>query len=265
MITTIAAVGKTTLNLIDTVKKVSILFGRTVYWIVIGPFKRKFVSGEYIFEQMVFAGLQSLPIVFFVNFFTGVVLAMQSARELARFNAEMYVAGLVSVSLARELGPVLTCLVISGRVGAAITAQLGSMQVTEQIEALDTMALDPVRFLVVPRFLALIVMAPALTIFGNFVGNLGGYLIGVYNMDIGPTLYIDTMFSFLSLKDVYTGLFKSFVFGGLIAIISCYQGLNTSGGAEGVGKATTVSVVTSFIMVIFADCILTGIFYFSHM
>jgi phospholipid/cholesterol/gamma-HCH transport system permease protein len=249
----------------DAIKKASLLLWRTAYWAIIGPFKRKFVSGEYIFEQMVFAGVQSLSIVFFVNFFTGVVLVMQTARELGRFNAEMYVAGLVSVSLARELGPVLTCLVISGRVGSAITAQLGSMQVTEQIEALDAMALDPVRFLVVPRFLALIVMAPALTIFGNFVGNLGGYLIGVYNMDIGPTLYIDTMFSFLALKDIYTGLFKSFVFGGLIAIISCYQGLNTSGGAEGVGKSTTISVVTSFIAIIFADCILTGLFYFSKM
>jgi len=175
----------------------------------------------------------------------------------------MYVAGLVSVSLARELGPVLTALVVAGRVGAAITAQLGSMQVTEQIEALDTMALDPVRFLVVPRFLALIIMLPALTIFGDLIGNIGGYIVGVANLKIGSTLYIDTAFRFLELKDIYTGVFKSFVFGGIIAIVSCYQGLNTSGGAEGVGRNTTTCVVTSFISVLLADCVLTGLFFFS--
>lgn len=248
-----------------TIAAAAKLFSGIVYWIIIGPFKGKFVSSEYIFEQMVFAGVRSLSIAFFVTFFTGVVLAMQSAYQLSKMGATMYVASLVSVSMARELGPVLVALVVAGRVGAAITAQLGSMQVTEQIEALDTMALDPVRFLVVPRFLALIVMLPALTIFGNLVGNLGGYMVGVYSLKLGPTLYIDTAFKFLVLKDIYTGIFKSFVFGGIIALVSCYQGLTTNGGAEGVGRNTTISVVTSFILVILADCILTAIFYFSKM
>jgi len=260
----IYTIGSATQSCFLTIVKVADLILKTLYWIFLGPFKRKFVSGEYIFEQMVFVGVKSLLIVFFVNFFTGMVLAMQTAYQLSQLGATMYVAGLVSVSTARELCPVLTALVVAGRVGAAITAQLGSMKVTEQIEALDTMALDPIRFLVVPRFLALLVMLPALTIFGDLVGNIGGYVVGVYSLDLGSTLYIDTAFSFLELKDIYTGLFKSVVFGGLIAIISCYQGLSTSGGAEGVGRHTTVSVVTSFLAVLFADCILTGMFYFSN-
>jgi len=257
-------IGSATLQAISNLRAALFLFSKTMYWIFIGPLRGKFVSGEYIFEQMVFTGVRSLSIVFFVTFFTGIVLAMQTAHELSKFGATMYVAGLVSVSLARELGPVLTALVVAGRVGAAITAQLGSMKVTEQIEALEAMALDPVRFLVVPRFLALLVMLPALTIFGNLIGNLGGYLIGVFDLKIAPSLYIDTAFRFLELKDIYTGVFKSFIFGGIIAIVSSYQGLSTSGGAEGVGRNTTVSVVSSFILVILADCVLTGIFYFSN-
>jgi len=259
------AIGRTTHALVDTTARAFGLFIKTVFWILVGPFTKKFVSAEYIFEQMTFAGVRSISIVFFVNFFTGVVLAMQSAYQLKQLGATMYVAGLVSVSMARELCPVLTALVVAGRVGAANTAQLGSMQVTEQIEALDTMALDPVRFLVVPRFLSLIVMLPALTVIGDLVGNIGGYVVGVTSLKLGSTLYIDMAFRFLELKDIYTGLFKSFVFGAIIAIVSCHHGLATSGGAEGVGKSTTVSVVTSFILVILADCILTGAFYFSNM
>ena len=137
------------------------------------------------------------------------------------------------------------------------------MKVTEQIEALDTMALNPVRFLVVPRFLALLLMLPALTIIGDVAGMFGGFVVGVFNLKISPNLYISTNFQFLVMKDVMTGLFKSFVFAMIIAMIACYHGLNTSGGAEGVGRSTTLSVVSSFILIILADAILTGIFYFS--
>jgi phospholipid/cholesterol/gamma-HCH transport system permease protein len=175
------------------------------------------------------------------------------------------VASLVGVSLTRELGPVLTALVVAGRVGAAITAEIGSMKVTEQIEALDTMAINPVRFLVVPRLIALFFMLPCLTIIGNFVGMFGGYLIGVLNLKINSSLYIKTTLDFLALKDIYTGLVKTFVFGIIISLVGCYQGLNTEGGAQGVGRATTLSVVTSFILIILADAVLTGIFYFSNM
>ena len=162
----------------------------------------------------------------------------------------------------RELGPVLTALVIAGRVGASITAELGTMKVTEQIDALRTLAANPVKYLVVPRFLALIVMLPILTVYSDFIGMLGGYIIGVYKLLIGSTIYIKMTFDTLALKDIFTGLFKSVVFAGIICIISCYEGFMTEGGAEGVGKATTFSVVTSFILIIAADCLFTALFYF---
>jgi phospholipid/cholesterol/gamma-HCH transport system permease protein len=230
---------------------------------LIAPFTGKASRRESIFEQMVFVGVGSLVIVFFVNFFTGVVLAMQSAYQLSKLGADIYVAGLVSVSMCRELGPVLTGLVISGRIGAAITAEIGTMKVGEQLEALQAMALNPIRFLVVPRFLALLIMLPLLTIVSDISGIFGGYLVGTLSLNIDPGLYLDTSFMFLELKDVFTGLFKSMVFGMIISLIACYQGLTTKGGAAGVGKSTTKSVVISFILVILADVVITAMFYFA--
>lgn len=257
-------IGRITLKTGIAIWDVMALFFKTLYWLFFAPFKGKFIGRRYIFEQMVFVGIQSILIVFFVTLFIGIVLAMQGAYQLDKLGAVRYVASLISVSACREIGPVLIALVIAGRVGAAITAELGTMKVTEQIEALETMALNPIRFLVVPRFLALLVMLPALTVMGDVIAMFGGYLVGVYNLGVSPGLYIDTTFQFLEMKDVMTGLFKSFVFAMIIAMIGCYQGLNTSGGAEGVGRSTTLSVVTSFILIILADCVLTGIFYFSN-
>lgn len=239
-----------------------ILFNQALYWIFVGPFIKKPFSWNATSYQMVFSGVHSLIIVFFVALFTGIVLAMQSAYQLVQFGVKSLVASLVSVSMVRELGPVFTALVVAGRVGSAITAEISSMKVNEQIEALDTMAINPVRFLVVPRFLALIIMLPCLTILADVVGMFGGFIIGFFSLKINPGLYMEMTVRFLQLKDIYTGLFKSFVFGGVISIVGCYEGLTATGGAEGVGRSTTVSVVTSFIMIILADCILTGIFYF---
>lgn len=246
------------------VKDVLALFLETLYWIAFGPFKKKFVKREGIFAQMVFAGVDSLIIALFVAFFTGIVIAMQSAYQLSRFGANIYTAPMVAVSLARELGPVLTALVVAGRVGAAITAELGTMKVTEQIEALETIALNPVRFLVVPRFLALLVMLPCLTVFADLVGIFGGFLVGVFNLRLDPYRYITFSFQFMEWKDVWTGLIKSVTFGITISMVGCHMGLNTKGGAEGVGKSTTLSVVTSFILIILFDCVLTGLFYFTQ-
>jgi phospholipid/cholesterol/gamma-HCH transport system permease protein len=167
--------------------------------------------------------------------------------------------------MCRELGPVLTALVIAGRIGAAITAEIGSMKVSEQLEALEVMAINPIRFLVVPKFLALLLMLPCLTIIGDFSGMFGGYLMGVFNLKINSALYIQTTLKFLSLKDIYTGLSKSFIFAAIIALVGAYQGLKTRGGAVGVGQATTLSVVVSFILIILADCVMTGIYYFSNL
>lgn len=236
----------------------------TLYWIFIGPVRGKGINGAAVSRQMVFMGVNSIIIVIFVTYFTGVVLAMQSSYQLTKMGAKVWVSALTSISICRELGPVLTALVLAGRIGAAITAEIGSMKVNEQIEAIETMAISPVRYLVVPKFLALLVMLPCLTVIGDMAGIMGGYTIGVYSLQINPELYLQNTFDNLTLKDIYTGLTKPFVFAVIISMVGAYQGLQTRGGAVGVGKATTVSVVTSFILIILADAVVTGIFYFSE-
>lgn len=259
----ILSLGRIVIEYALWIKDVVFLFFDILFWLFIGPFKGKFSRRQGIMQQMIFVGIHSIVIVFFVDMFTGIVLAMQTAYQLEKMGATLYVASLVAISLCRELGPVLTALVVAGRAGSAIAAELGTMKVTEQIEALDIMAINPVRFLAVPRFLALFFMLPALTILGNLCGILGGYLVGTGSLHINSDLYMQTTFKYLELKDIYTGLIKAFVFGIIIALVSCYEGLNTRGGAEGVGRATTRSVVISFILIILADCIITAIFYFS--
>lgn len=256
-------IGRTTHAIIRQSSQVLALLSQTIYWVFVGPFRKKPVSRKNLFAQTVFAGIDSLIIVFFVNFFIGIVLAMQSAYQLEQLGATIYVAALVGVSMTREIGPVLTSLVIAGRVGAAITAEISTMKVTEQLEALETLSLNPIRYLVVPRFLALLFMLPCLVILGDLIGMFGGYIVGVYNLGLGSGLYIDTTIQFLTVKDINTGLLKSAVFSMIISMIACYQGLSTEGGAEGVGRSTTKSVVTSFILIIIADAILTAIFYFA--
>ena len=240
----------------------SLLF-LSIYWIFVGPFRKKPIYFNQTVVQTVFGGVNSVLIVCFVNLSMGIVLAMQSAYQLERMGATIYVAALVAVSMTREIGPVLTALVIAGRVGAAITAELSTMKVTEQIEALETLALNPVRYLVVPRFLALLFMLPCLVIMADIAGMFGGFLIGTLSLGLRPALYVDTTVQFLVKKDIMTGLVKSAVFSMIVTMISCYQGLKTEGGAEGVGRSTTDSVVLSFILIILFDSILTALFYFS--
>jgi phospholipid/cholesterol/gamma-HCH transport system permease protein len=261
----VAQIGNKVIGLLNGVSDILALLFNTVSWVLVGPLKGKFVSRQSVFQQMVFAGAQSVVIVFFISFFTGIVIAMQSAYQLKQLGAVIYVAPMVSISMARELGPVFTALVVAGRVGSAITAELGTMKVSEQIEALETLALDPVRFLVVPRFLALLIMLPCLTIMSDIVGILGGLVVGVFNLDLNFYRYLSFSFDMLTIKDIWTGIIKSVMFAIAISMISCHVGLGTRGGAEGVGKSTTTSVVMSFIMIIFFDCILTGLFFFSNM
>jgi phospholipid/cholesterol/gamma-HCH transport system permease protein len=261
----VSSIGKVALEYLGWFKGVFGLFLNVIYWIFLGPFRGKAVRRQGVFQQMVFVGLRSLVLVFFVDFFTGIVLAMQTAYQLEKMGAVIYVASLVAVSLCRELSPVLTGLVVAGRAGSAIAAELGSMKVTEQVEALDTMSISPTRYLCVSRFLALLVMLPCLVILGNLSGIFGGFLVGTGSLGINPDLYMQTTFKHLALKDIYIGLLKAGVFGVIIALISCYEGLNTKGGAEGVGRATTRSVVASFISIILADCVITAIFYFSKL
>ena len=228
----VAAVGKPFVEFTKHFLGVLSLLFDTLVWVVKGPFKGKSASRQSIFQQMVFAGVQSVVIVMFISLFTGIVIAMQSAYQLKQLGAVIYVAAMVSVSMARELGPVFTALVVAGRVGSAIAAELGTMKVSEQIEALETLALDPVRYLVVPRFIALVVMLPCLVLLADFMGMLGGLVVGVFTLQIDPYRFITFSFDFLTFKDVWTGLIKSGAFAVAISMVACYVGLNTRGGAE---------------------------------
>jgi len=251
-------IGKTIIDFVIYAGGLVVLLAETIYFIITPPA----VNRKYIMDQMSKVGIASFPIVFVFSLFVGMVLAVQSAYQMQKLSAEMYIASLVSLSMVRELGPVLTAMVVAGRVGASIAAELGTMRVTEQIDALETLGSNPVRFLVVPRFLALIVMLPVLTIMADFLGIIGGFLIGVYKLGISPSMYLNMSYNPLILKDVFSGLTKSVFFAVIICIVGCYQGMNTKGGAEGVGLATTYSVVISFLLIIAADLFLTAFFYF---
>jgi len=230
---------------------------KTIYFSFIPPYKK-----GRIFEQAKKAGLDSLPLVSLIALFIGFIFAFQTAYFMQRIGSELYIASLVALSIVRELGPVITALVVAGRVGAAITAEIGSMQVTEQVDALETLAVSPMKYLVVPRFLALSLMLPLLTIYADAVGILGSYIICVFRLGISSSIYLRVTAEALFYKDLFTGLFKTIFFGMIIALVSCYEGFNVKGGAEGVGQATTRSVVFSFIMIIIADSIFTALFYF---
>lgn len=235
----------------------SSLTAQTVYQ----TFKPPYKYGQIV-EQSKKAGYDSLPIVSVVALFIGFIFALQFGYFMQRIGSEMYIASLVALAIVRELGPVITALIVAGRVGAANTAELGSMQVTEQIDALETLATNPVKYLVVPRFVALGLMLPLLTLFANIVGILGSYLICVVKLGITSSMYMNMTFSALLYKDLCTGLFKAWIFGMVIALVSCYEGFNVEGGAVGVGQATTRSVVFSFLLILAADCLITALFYF---
>lgn len=230
-------------------------------------FARPFYTGDFV-QQMDAIGVGSLGIVLLTGFFTGMVLALQSAVQLQTFGATIYIGRLVAASMIRELGPVLAGLMVAGRVGSGIAAQLGSMRVTEQIDALNTLGTDPIKKLVTPRVLAALVMLPVLTIVNNLVGIIGGNVIAKVYVGLPSSLYWRTvweqiasdgfMFRYLP-NDFIMGLVKPFVFGGIIAITACYFGLRTTGGTEGVGEATTRTVVTSSILILVMDYFLTQV------
>ena len=208
-------------------------------------------------------GVSSWFIVAMSSLFIGMVLAFQSAYQMQKLAAEVYIASLVALSVVREIGPVITALIVAGRVGSSIAAELGTMQVTEQVDALRTLAVDPILFLVAPRLLALVIALPLLTLWADAMGIFGGFLIGTMKLGILPSLYWKMTTIPLFFKDLSSGLLKSFIFAVIICIVSCFEGFRTEGGAEGVGRSTTVAVVTSFMLIIAADCLCTAIFYFA--
>jgi phospholipid/cholesterol/gamma-HCH transport system permease protein len=206
-------------------------------------------------------GVRSIPIVMLVQVFIGVILALNLAPTLALYGQLEQTATVVAIAVFREMGPLITAILLSGFAGASIAAELGAMVEGEEIKALRAHALDPIRFLVVPRVVATAIMMVGLTVLADVMGVLGGLLTGVYVLDISPQIYIDLTAEAIGLADYLTGLSKSIVFGTIIAALACHEGLNVSGGAEGVGRATTTTVVKSIVMLIGADCIFTAVFY----
>jgi len=212
-------------------------------------------------EQMDLVGVRSLGVAAITTTFTGMVLALQTALSLPELGVKYYIGSVVSKSLVRELGPVLTALVVGGRIGAGMTAEIGTMKVTEQIDALRSMAADPVKKLVVPKLAATLLMLPALTLIGDALGIFGGLLVAVFQLDLAPGLYLNDVTGTLTLADIANGTGKAFFFAYFIAIVGCYNGLTASGGADGVGRATTDTVVTAAILVLISDFFLTKLFY----
>ncbi len=247
--------GRIIVYLLDDIGGTTILFFKSCRYAIMRPFK----PGRVV-AQMVAIGVDSVPVVILTAVFTGMVLALQATYQIAKFGAETYIGGIVGISMTRELGPVLTALMVSGRVGAAIAAEIGTMKVTEQIDALETLATNPVQYLVMPRILAAAIMLPMLTAIADFVGIAGGYAISTTTLNINPQLYIEKTRQLVVVSDLMVGLLKTVVFGVIIAAVGCNQGFKAHGGAEGVGRATTISVVTSCILILLSDVFLTGLF-----
>ncbi len=218
--------------------------------------KNKLIRRAF-FEQLYSFGIKSFPLVFIVSIFTGMVLIIQLVPEFRKFEAEGLIGGTIALAICRELGPTLTAVIISGRIGSAITAELGSMKVTEQIDALEVMAVDPMNYLVAPRIFSGIIMLPSLTIMADFLGVIGGYIIGVGKLGLVSGTYISGIEQLLSLRDIMGGLVKSFFFAIIITSVGCYKGMNVKGGSEGVGTATTASVVLSIMLILVCNFFLS--------
>jgi phospholipid/cholesterol/gamma-HCH transport system permease protein len=238
------------------------LGGRAAYFTFVGPFRGKPLRVQRAISQAMQVGVRALPILSLITFFIGLILALQAAYELRRLGAISFVANAVAISMTRELGPLITAIVVIGRSGSAFAAEIGTMKVSEEIDALETMAIHPVDFLVTPKFLAMIVMLPCLTIWANFMGILGGALFGVAQADFTWIRYIQASLDALFLRDIATGLIKSVMFGITITAVGCYEGLSTGAGAEQVGRATTRAVVVSIFLVILVDLVFTTLFFF---
>ncbi|MHC1697655.1 MAG: MlaE family ABC transporter permease [Geobacteraceae bacterium] len=249
-------IGKKILYFLQIIGEMLKLLGQTLYSIREAP--RNLQS---IFSQMAMIGYETLPIASVMGFFVGMVLALQTGSELAKYGTQDIIGTIVGLSMVRELGPVMTSFLVAGRIGSAIAAELGVMTVYEEIDALKTLDIDPVRYLAMPRFVACIVCLPILTLYADCVGMVGGALISHLHpkIFISYATYYDSLKMALKFKEVGAGLIKSFVFGGIISLVGCYVGFATSGGARGIGRSTTRAVVLSFILILAADYLLTRV------
>lgn len=251
-----AMVGRVFLVFLQTIGQLALFTCKSIAAIATPPF-----YWRLYLQQVMTIGFYSLPVVGMTALFTGAVLALQIYLGSARFGAESAVPNIVVVGLTRELGPVLAGLMLGGRVGAAIAAELGTMKVTEQLDALVTLQTNPFRYLVAPRIVAATVTTPILVLIADIIGVMGGYLVGIHKLGFNSAVYLKNTYDFVETIDVASGLVKAAVFGFLIALMGCYHGFSSKGGAQGVGKATTDAVVSSLILILIANYLVTAAFF----
>ncbi len=256
MIRMLGMLGGYAIRTVEEMGQIIMIFLSAVLWTFRPPLRL-----GAILKQMEFVGVNSIFVVLLTGGFTGGVFTLQSYYGFSLFGAESMVGPTVALAMTRELGPVLTSLMVTGRAGSAMAAELGTMRVTEQIDALYVMAANPVKYLVVPRILAGLFMLPLLTTVANFVGVVGGYIVGVKLLGINSGLFIGKTLEFVQMSDIMSGLIKSAIFGVIMALIGCYKGFYTKGGAEGVGRATTEAVVLSSVLILMSDYVMTAIMF----
>jgi phospholipid/cholesterol/gamma-HCH transport system permease protein len=249
-------IGRTFLRLFEQTGLWFDALWRTIAWM----FRPPYDVGEW-FRQMVRVGVDSIPVVFLTTMFTGMVMSLQVHQGFARVHAEQFVASVVALAMLRELSPVLVGLMVTGRVGSSMAAEIGTMRVTEQLDALKALATEPIQYLFVPRIIAGVVMLPFLCILGDALGIYGGYLVSVKLMNTNPVIYKQNTFQFLQLNDVWVGLIKASVFGLILTLTGCVRGYYTTGGAEGVGRATTYAVVSASLIILLSDFFLTKLLF----
>ncbi len=259
----VSQLGNSTLDALSYLGSLASLGARAAYYTLVAPFQGKPMRLQRAVSQAMDTGVRALPILSLITFFIGLIMALQAAYELRRFGAISAVATAVAVTMSRELGPLVTAIVVIGRSGSAFAAEIGTMKVSEEIDALETMAISPIRFLVAPKFLAMAIMLPCLTIWANVMGILGGSLFGVAQADFTLVRYIKASIDSLFLRDIVTGLVKSVMFGITITAVGCLEGLSTGGGAEQVGRSTTRAVVMSIFLVVAVDLFFTTLFFFA--
>ena len=254
--------GRTCINAVHVLLRVCVLIVDTLFWAFVQPLRGRGLRLRSAVEQFVEIGVHSLPIVGLICFLIGAIIAMQMASELARFGVLQYIANLVGVAAMRELAPLMTAILVTGRSGSAITAEIGSMKVAEETDALEVMGVNATKFLVVPKFLGLLFAVPCLTILATGIMILGGYTVAVFILHIGPGIYLANTANALSMRDFAAGMSKSVFFALVICWVGIYRGFQVQGGAEGVGRMTTSSVVTAIFLIIVVDLIFTMLFFF---
>jgi phospholipid/cholesterol/gamma-HCH transport system permease protein len=257
------SIGEATINGLAYVGALARLAGGSARAIFIEPFRGRKLRLSRAVHQAMAVGVEALPIVSLISFFIGMILALQGAYELRKFGALHLVASAVAISMTRELGPLMTAVVVIGRSGSSFAAEIGTMKVNEEIDALETMALEPVHFLVAPKFLAMLLMMPCLTTWADFMGVLGGGLFGVTSAGFTWGGYLRATIDALILRDIVTGLIKSVMFGLVITSVGCQEGFSTGLGSEQVGRSTTSAVVKSIFLVVVVDLVFTALFYFT--